>query len=124
MKKHVGYLDLKIKSEVQDYLRIKEQISESKDEIGRLKKQIPSIRLNKIIKMPESGNQIVYTSKKRKVNLSQLVQYGKIKEGDKLFFYDRIRRKRYEDEYAFVVGDKLRYWRDNSSYSPSDWQKS
>ncbi len=117
-------MDLKIKSEVQDYLRIKEQISESKDEIGRLKKQIPSIRLNKIIKMPESGNQIVYTSKKRKVNLSQLVQYGKIKEGDKLFFYDRIRRKRYEDEYAFVVGDKLRYWRDNSSYSPSDWQKS
>lgn len=119
LKKHVEYLDQKIKSEIQDYLRIKEQISEHKNEIDRLKKQIPSIRLNKIIKMPESGNQIVYTSKKKKVNLSQLVQYGKINEGDKLFFYDRIRRKRYDDEYAFVEGDKLRYWRDNHPYSPS-----
>ncbi len=73
--------------------------------------------------MTESGNQIVYTSKKKKVNLSQLVQYDKIKEGDKLFFYDRIRRKRYADEYAFVAGDKLRYWRDNSFYSPSDLAK-
>lgn len=73
----------------------------------------------------ESGNQIVYASKKKKVNLSQLVQYNKVKEGDKLFFYDRIRRKIYKDEYAFVEGDKdkLRYWRDNRFYSPSDLAK-
>lgn len=122
-KKHIEYLDQKIKSEVQDYLHIKEQISERKDEIGRLTKQIPSITLNKIIKMPESGNRSIYTSKKKKVNLSQLVQYGKIKEGDKLFFYDRIRRKRYEEEYAFVAGDKLLYRRDNRFYSPSDLAK-
>ncbi len=125
LKKYVEHLDPKTKSEVQAYLHIKEQISESMDEIGRLSKQIASIRPNKIIKMPESGDRdrIVYTSKKRKVNLSQLVQYGKIKEGDKLFFYDRIRIKRYEDEYAFVVGDRLRYWRDNNLYSPSDLAK-
>ncbi len=123
MKKHVDYLDMKTKSDVQDYLRIKLQISESKNEIDQLRKQIPSIKSNNIIKISESGNQISYTSRRRKVNLSLLVQYGKIKEGDKLFFYDRIRRKRYEDQYAFVEGDKLCYGRDNSPYSPSDLAK-
>ncbi len=84
-----------------------------------------------MIRTPEPGDIIKvvpervksHPPKKPKINLSQLVQYGKIKEGDKLFFYDRIRRKRYEDEYAFVAGDKLRYWRDNRFCSPTQLAK-
>ncbi len=120
LKRHVEYLEQKIKSEILEFMRINEQIFEFNKEIVLLRKQIPSIRLNKIIKMPHSGNQIVNTSKKKKVNLSQLVQYNKIKEGDKLFFYERTRKKLYKDEYAFVTGDKIRYCRDNRLYSLSD----
>ncbi len=60
--------------------------------------------------------------RKSPVSLSTLIQYGKIKEGDKLIFCDKHGRKPYHDEYAIVEGNGLRY-RDFELDSPSNLAK-